>query len=501
MTRRFPPIAVAVLFATLLATSTPVAAQEPTDVAPGTRTTRVVGGQQAAVGQFPWTAAVSFRLEGATYSCGGTVVGRSWIVTAAHCVTDLDGRVLSPGAFSVRTGSVSRTSGGQVLAVASVYRHPGYTGDDNDYDVALLRLSRPTTAPAIALIGSTPAEQALDDPGVLATVAGWGATTFPGSPVDRQRFVEVPVISDNSCSAAYPIGRMEEGYPYEFRAQSMVCAGYPAGGKDSCQGDSGGPLATQAADDTWRLIGVVSWGYRCAEAGNPGVYARMTAVSSWTNLQKRFGPFDADAVHFIIRQYVDFANRPPTGTELAQWRTRLASNPPATLVAELAGSARWQTNAGSVTRLYKAAFLRNPDSGGLTHWVNARWGGKGLVSMADHFAASSEFQTRYGTLDDGAYVDRIYQNVFGRLPDSGGRAYWVGKLAAGAGRGTVLFELSDSNEYRSRTSADVAVITTWFGLLRTTPSAAELAQWRTELPRTLVDTLRTSLRYAARFTG
>jgi hypothetical protein len=91
--------------------------------------------------------------------------------------------------------------------------------------------------------------------------------------------------------------------------------------------------------------------------------------------------------------------------------------------------------------------------------------------------------------------------VFERGPDPTGRAYWVAKLDKGTGRGQVLYELSNSSEYRRKTDALVRIITTRFGLLRAVPNAAEITASQALSQRSLVDSLRTSYRYAARFNG
>lgn len=107
---------------------------------------------------------------------------------------------------------------------------------------------------------------------------------------------------------------------------------------------------------------------------------------------------------------------------------------------------------GSVFRLYRAFFLRDPDVAGLIHWeVRHHLAGVDLWRVADRFASSSEFQGRYGRLSDAAFVDLVYRNVFDRTPDTGGGAYWRGRLADGMSRGAVMVGFSESPEMQRRT--------------------------------------------------
>lgn len=106
------------------------------------------------------------------------------------------------------------------------------------------------------------------------------------------------------------------------------------------------------------------------------------------------------------------------------------------------------TSQGSIYRLYRAYFQREPDLGGFTYWRNKHAAGTTLAKISESFARSSEFQTKYGPLTNRAFLTLVYQNVMGRQPDAGGYSYWLGKLDKGTPRGSVMLSFSDSTEYR-----------------------------------------------------
>lgn len=103
-----------------------------------------------------------------------------------------------------------------------------------------------------------------------ANIINRGSTQSGGAATTTLRKVDVPVVARTTCAANYR--------PQGLSVTSdMFCAAFTQGGKDSCQGDSGGPI--YSSDKT--LQGVVSWGIGCAQAGYPGVYARVGAQRSF----------------------------------------------------------------------------------------------------------------------------------------------------------------------------------------------------------------------------
>lgn len=108
-------------------------------------------------------------------------------------------------------------------------------------------------------------------------------------------------------------------------------------------------------------------------------------------------------------------------------------------------------------RLYQAAFARKPDGDGLGYQINAmESSGLPLAQVSQNFISSPEFNSRYGALDNAAFVTQLYRNVLGRAPDASGLSFHVQRLASGTGRRDVLIGFSESPENQSATSADIA---------------------------------------------
>ncbi|XP_033061937.1 transmembrane protease serine 5 isoform X6 [Trachypithecus francoisi] len=161
----------------------------------------------------------------------------------------------------------------QGAVVERIIPHPLYSAQNHDYDVALLRLRTPLnfsdTVGAVCL----PAKEQHFPKGSQCWVSGWGHTdsSHPYSS-DMLQDTVVPLLSTQLCnSSCVYSGAL---------TPRMLCAGYLDGRADACQGDSGGPLVCPDGD-TWRLVGVVSWGLGCAEPNHPGVYAKVAEFLDW----------------------------------------------------------------------------------------------------------------------------------------------------------------------------------------------------------------------------
>ncbi|MDX2932677.1 S1 family peptidase [Streptomyces ipomoeae] len=234
----------------------------------------VIGGHPVEISQAPWTVAMSSRDRfGGTRAgqfCGGVVISRSMVLTAAHCLGEdvLGAPPEQITDLKVITGrSELASKEGAEIPVHGVWINPKYNASTDAGDFAVVTLAEPL--PQSSVIPMAGAGDPAYQPGTAAAVYGWGDTTGVGDYARSLRAAPVKVLADTVCETAYPGGA--EG---RYLADSMVCAGELSGGKDACQGDSGGPLVAQG-----KLIGLVSWGSGCGVAGSPGVYTRGSYVA------------------------------------------------------------------------------------------------------------------------------------------------------------------------------------------------------------------------------
>jgi len=255
---------------------------------------KVVGGESVDSGEFDFVASLldakAFRKSGAFQAqfCAASLTTPTTLVTAAHCVVDQKtGEKFEADEILVGFGADLRSQRLRTIAVSDFVVHPGYKLKTSKRDIAVLYLEQPV--PDIDPV-PIPTGQRLEKdtrPGVTATVAGWGATTKAGKRFPAiLRFGQVELFPDRSCGngADYTVGGVTfSGFTKrEADPESMLCAiGVSESGSviDACQGDSGGPLVVTNESGP-QLVGVVSWGDRCA-SDVPGVYAKVGSAADF----------------------------------------------------------------------------------------------------------------------------------------------------------------------------------------------------------------------------
>uniref|UniRef100_A0A3P9HGL0 Peptidase S1 domain-containing protein n=1 Tax=Oryzias latipes TaxID=8090 RepID=A0A3P9HGL0_ORYLA len=241
---------------------------DSTDCGQPALNTRIVGGQDAPAGFWPWQVS----LQRSSHFCGGSLINNQWVLTAAHCLlqnTNPSGVTVHLGLQSLQGSNPNAVS----RSIVKIIIHPGYSSSTLENDITLLMLASPVNfndhiAPVCLAAASSTFYS-----GTNTWVTGWGNIGSGGQLNVKANINHLKLNDAAVCS-----------YGASSITDNMVCAGLLEGGKDSCQGDSGGPLVIKQ-NNLWIQAGIVSFGEGCAKPDYPGVYTRVSQYQTWINTQ------------------------------------------------------------------------------------------------------------------------------------------------------------------------------------------------------------------------
>jgi secreted trypsin-like serine protease len=235
----------------------------------------LVGGSEAS-GNTSWMVSLQYDAPDygrfARHYCGGALLFRSWVVTNAHCVTDMPGGSgipTSAKSFFVRVGSKDRTTGGETAKVAKIVVHPGWQWNDGAPerpvdDVAMLQLDHPVNMQPIQLAGRA------SRPGDRLTLYGWGADQ-PDSDTSnlptRLRQLGTRVLPAENCADA-------------LQSAGEICTNNPHGTNGPGGGDSGGP-PVRVTNGVPQLVGTCNRAAARYPDEAPTVYTSSLDFRTW----------------------------------------------------------------------------------------------------------------------------------------------------------------------------------------------------------------------------
>lgn len=232
---------------------------------------KIVGGTEAKPHSWPWQVALYTKsgIFGTWYQfCGGSLINENWVLTAGHCFyghgATKNYKVII-GAHNLKQSESSQVT----VQIEAIFVNPQYVSSTTTHDSTLLKLATPVTfndevSPVcLAEAGASLAA------GSITWITGWGSTQEGGSTTNVLEQTSVPIVDHQKCADEYKGEQTVD--------DTMICAAYDQGGKDTCQGDSGGPMVFNL-NGKWTQYGITSWGQGCAEPGYAGVYGSVAAL-------------------------------------------------------------------------------------------------------------------------------------------------------------------------------------------------------------------------------
>ncbi|XP_025836154.1 brachyurin-like [Agrilus planipennis] len=228
--------------------------------------TRIVGGSEAVPNSIPYQAALRlFYDDGSTNFCGGSLITKRYVLTAAHCLVDnLVSLEVILGAHKFRENEATQQS----IPTSTFKVHERFNNQTLENDVGVVYLETPAEINRYVQVIALPSRADVSNSfaGSAAIASGWGYTSTSASDVtEALRYINVTILTKAACSVTYKDVR-----------DSVICSS-GAGKKGLCAGDSGGPLAANK-----KLVGVASFrGFNGCEAGDPSGFSRVTSFLNW----------------------------------------------------------------------------------------------------------------------------------------------------------------------------------------------------------------------------
>ncbi|KAI3357750.1 hypothetical protein L3Q82_016155, partial [Scortum barcoo] len=238
---------------------------------------RIVGGYAPVPHSIKYI--VSLQTTDRRHFCGGSLINKYWVITAAHCNIGVEKMMIVAGDYSLTIYEGTE----QEILPQLLFPHPNYNRTTNNNDIMLIKLKAPVHLNSYVSIALLPRQGASIAEGRVCRVSGWGFTSASGGliplhPPHRQaphrlhRKMQQQRVLQRHDHRKHALCRLQQWWKGCLSALNND----HFKSETSSSGDSGGPLVCDG-----RIYGVVSWGRGCAEPLFPGVYTTVSKYRRW----------------------------------------------------------------------------------------------------------------------------------------------------------------------------------------------------------------------------